>query len=97
MIQIPHKCPRGREDCIALSAIQADDGSSFFCCGENNGETVVVEQDRYTVCFKGEHRDEMSHNDKRDLTHQAAVLIQALAVVERTHGDPADWSAWASN
>lgn len=94
MIDIPHTCPRGREDCIALANIKSDDGSSFFCCGENNGENVAVEQDIYTTCFKGEFRDEMSHSDKRDLMHQASVLIQALGVVQKSHEDEKDWTPW---
>lgn len=97
MIKIPHTCPRGRDDCISLSMIGSDDGTSFFCCGENNGDNREVEQDRYTTCFKGEHRDEMAYSDKRDLVHQAAVLVQALAVVERHDGDAADWSAWTES
>lgn len=95
MLSIPHDCPREREDCIALSNIVADNGASFFCCGENNGENRTVEQDKYTICFKGEHRDEMSHSDKRDLTHNGAVIMQALAVIEKAHEDDKDWSPWA--
>ena len=94
MIKIPYDCPRGRKNCIALSNIVADNGASFFCCGENNGETRSVEQDIYTVCFKGEGRDEESHNDKRDLHHNAAVIMQAMAVVEKEHEDKRDFSPW---
>lgn len=94
MIKIPHTCPRGRTDCIALSNIISDDGTSFFCCGENNGENRAVEQDIYTTCFKGEYRDEMNHSDKRDLIHQASVLTKALAVVEKSHSEDVDWSPW---
>lgn len=94
MIKIPYSCPRGRKDCIALANIKSDDGVSFFCCGENNGDTRTVEQDAYTTCFKGDHRDEISHNDKRDLIHQASVIVQALAVMEKAHHDDTDWSAW---
>lgn len=97
MIPIPVDCPRGRTDCRALSTIMADDNSSFFCCGENNGEARPVAQDKYTVCFKGPHGDRLDYYDKRDLTHNAAVIIQALAVVEKCH-DPEvqgeDWSIW---
>ncbi len=87
-------CPRGRTSCVALSNIVSDNKESFFCCGENSGETRTVEQDKYTVCFKGEFRDEESDNDKRDLIHGAAVIMQALAVVEKAAGDDKDWSAW---
>lgn len=98
MISIPYDCPRGREDCKALANIKADDNSSFFCCGENNGENRTVEQDKYTVCFKGEHRDCIDHYDKRDLIHHSSVMIQALAVVEKCYdqemANSADWSPW---
>ncbi len=93
-MNIPYDCPRNRDDCRALSVIQSDGGESFFCCGENNGENRIVEQDKYTTCFKGEFRDEMSHSDKRDLVHQSAVIIQALAVIEKEHSDERDWSVW---
>lgn len=98
MILIPYECPRNRDDCVALSNIISDNGASFFCCGENNGKTRRVEQDKYTVCFKGEHRDCIDHYDKRDLIHHSSVMMQALAVVEKCHGldaDEADWSPWA--
>lgn len=94
MIPIPRTCPRGHGDCIALANLVSDDESSFFCCGENDGSARAVEQDKFTTCFKGEFRDEISHSDKRDLTHQASVLVQALAVVEKSHGEDRDWSPW---
>lgn len=92
--QIPYDCPRGRKDCIALANIVADDGSSFFCCGENNGDGVTIKEDIYTTCFKGEFRDERSHSDKRDLVHQAAILVQSLAIVEKAYDQDRDWSPW---
>jgi hypothetical protein len=95
MINIPRKCQRGRTDCIALAVIASDDGSSFFCCGENDG-TRPIRQDRYTTCFKGPHRDTTSYHDKRDLTHGAAVLVQALAVIERDVSEERDWSPWGT-
>lgn len=94
MITIPYDCPRGRKDCISLAKIEASDGSSFFCCGENNGEMPKVPQDIYTTCFKGKYRDELSNSDKRDLTHQASVLIQSLGVIEKDVNEDRDWSAW---
>jgi hypothetical protein len=94
MIKYPYSCPRGRTDCIALSRIESDDGTTFFCCGENNGKARPVAQDVYTVCMKGPHRDDMCFYDKRDLVHNAAVLMQAIAVVERVHGGSDDWSPW---
>lgn len=92
-MKIPRICNRGRTDCIALALIQSDDGTSFFCCGQNDGNREIA-QDKYTTCFKGPHRDETSHHDKRDLTHGAAVLVQALAVIERDVSEDADWSPW---
>lgn len=93
MIEIPHKCPRGRKDCVALANIVSDDGSSFYCCGENNGDGVAVPQDKYRVCFKGEFHDQMANCDKRDLIHQAAVILQGVAVIQGDVGED-DWSAW---
>jgi hypothetical protein len=95
MIEIPYDCPRGRKDCISLAKIEADDGSSFFCCGENNGKMPEVPQDIYTTCFKGAFRDEISNSDKRDLTHQASVLIQSLGVIEAISPNDKDWSPWS--
>ena len=94
MLKIPRTCPRGRDDCIALANIISDDKTSFFCCGENNGENRIVETDIYTTCFKGEFRDEINHNDKRDLIHNASVMVQSLAVIEKSYDDDNDWSPW---
>lgn len=93
-MRIPYDCPRGRSNCIALSNIVSDNGVSFFCCGENNGETRLRENDIYTLCFKNGDCDEESNNDKRDLHHNAAVIIQALAVIEKAHDDSMDFSPW---
>ena len=82
MFYLPEKCLRGFDTCQPLSQIAATNGESFFCCGENDGTQRPVEQDKYTVCFKGQHRDETSYNDKRDLMHNAAVLNMALAIIE---------------
>jgi len=93
-MRIPYDCPRGLTTCIALANIVSDNKESFFCCGENNGEGRAIEQDKYTVCFKGGLRDERSNNDKRDLVHNASVLIQALAVIEADIPGGDDWSAY---
>lgn len=93
MISIPYDCPRDRNDCRSLALISSDESQSFYCCGENR-QVRKAEQDKYTVCFKGALRDEMSHNDKRDLMHNASVIIQALGVIEKDIGDERDWSAW---
>jgi len=94
MIKIPFECPRGRSDCRSLALIQSDSEETFFCCGENDGQMTPVAQDIYTSCFKGSDRDDMVFLDKLDVTHQSAVLVQALAVVQAAHGDDQDWSAW---
>ena len=76
------KCLRERDNCNPLSQIASDDGMSFFCCGLHDGSLSKVLADKWTVCFKGEHDDSIVMNDKRDLTHHASVLIQALAIIE---------------
>ncbi len=95
MINIPYDCPRGREDCRSLSIIKSDSGETFFCCGENNGGPAPISGDEYTLCFKGDHRDDVSYHDKRDLVHNAAVIVQALAVIQRDYNEDSDWSAWS--
>lgn len=79
---MPQKCLRDLKTCEPLSQIEADDHSSFFCCGENDGSMSPISQDKFTVCFKGKFRDQMSWNDRRDLIHSAAVIVQALAITE---------------
>jgi hypothetical protein len=98
MIEIPHDCPREQTNCKALANIVSDVKSTFFCCGENNGDGRIVLQDKYTVCFKGPYRDVMDFYDKRDLIHHSSVMLQAVAAVEKCH-DPElkqekDWSPW---
>jgi len=81
----PGYCPRQRTDCKALSQIIAAEHGSFLCCGENDGTTRTVEQDKYRVCIKSsENNDVMQDCDKRDLTHQASVIMGALASIEQT-------------
>ena len=87
MIYLPKKCLRNRDDCQPYAQIASTCGISFFCCGENDGTTRTIEQDKYTVCFRGEFRDAIEHFDKRDLVHNAAVLVQALAVIEEEDSD----------
>ena len=86
-IFMPEKCIRGYKTCKPLSLIESDPEVhggelSFFCCGENDGSERELEQDKYTVCFKNRSLDTESHNDKRDLVHQMAVIAQALAIIE---------------
>jgi len=95
LIPIPNSCPRGCDDCVALARIESDGGVSFFCVGENDGHNRPVEQDRYTVCYKGPYRDDKHYYDKRDLIHHASVMMQAVAVVERdVASEKKDWSPW---
>lgn len=85
--KLPEKCLRGLTTCQPLAQIVADDSSSFLCCGENQPEMRPVQQDIYTLCFKGEFRDDMRFNDRRDLVHTAAVIVQALAIEEEWRRD----------
>jgi len=87
MIELPEKCPRGYTSCQPYGLIQSTCGTSFFCCGENDGSTRTLEQDKCTLCFKNETVDEINHNDKRDLVHQVAVITQALAIIEEIESD----------
>lgn len=82
MFILPDKCIRGLNNCQPYAQIVGENKKSFFCCGENDGSDRVIDQDKYTLCFKNDQIDDLTHNDKRDLTHQAAVLIQALSVIE---------------
>jgi len=82
---IPEYCPRQRTDCKALFQLIAENHASFICCGENDGTNRTVEQDKYRICIKSsEDNDIMQDCDKRDLTHQASVIIGALASIEQT-------------
>ena len=82
MIRLPEECLRGLETCEPYHQIASDNGKSFFCCGENDGTDRDVAQDKYTLCFKNSYDDSRTHNDKRDLIHQAATILGALAVIE---------------
>jgi len=82
MIVLPEKCLRERTNCNPYSQIAADNCESFFCVGLHDGTLSKVLQDKYTVCFKGEHDDQISMYDKKDIVHNAAVLIGALAIIE---------------
>lgn len=89
---IPYECPRGRKDCISLARIESCDGSTFFCGGENQGNTKVP-ADRFTLCCKSiAGRDDTVYMDKRDMHHQMAVIAQALALVEKSEEEDRDWS-----
>ncbi len=94
MLKIPYECPRNRKDCISLSIIASESGESFFCCGENDTKNIKEKQDKFTLCFKGELRDDTNYLDKYDLTHQASVIMQSLAVIQASEEDTRDWSPW---
>ena len=81
-ICLPEKCLRDRNDCEPLAQIQSDCGSSFWCCGRNDGATRKIERDEFRVCWKNEEIDEMSDWDKRDITDTISILAQALSIDE---------------
>ena len=81
-ITLPDKCLRDRTDCEPLAQISSDCGTSFFCCGHNDGTTRDVKEDRFTLCFKNELIDEMGHWCERDIKDQMSVMAQALSVDE---------------
>lgn len=87
MIKLPEKCLRGRDNCIPYAQIAADEEESFFCCGVHDGSISPVLSDKFTFCSKHERYDTISMNDKRDLIHNAAVILQALAVIEELETD----------
>jgi hypothetical protein len=81
--ELPEKCLRGRNNCDPISQIAADDESSFFCVGQHDGSIAKVLQDKYTCCFKGDHDDDVSLYDKRDLIHHMAVFAEAIAIIQQ--------------
>lgn len=87
MLYLPkHKCPRGFATCRAYGQVVQNDenplGGSFFCCGKNDGTMAPVEGDRYTLCFHGEFRSDMSFYDRRDLVDQMHVIAVAMSHIE---------------
>lgn len=87
MIKLPEKCLRERNNCNPYSQIESDDKKSFICCGVHDGTISKVLQDKYTLCFKNDDVDSITLNDKRDLTHNASVLVQALAIIEELESE----------
>lgn len=81
-LYIPEKCLRGLDSCEPYAQIEADDGKSFICMGKNDGTTRDIEQDEFTVCWKNELFDDMSHWDKRDVADTISVLAQGMSVHE---------------
>lgn len=78
-IYLPDKCLRGRSDCEPLTQIESDCGSSFICCGHNDGSDRSIPQDRFTLCWKNEAIDTRDHWDEHDLIDTASVIMQALS------------------
>ena len=90
-IQLPDLCLRGLDDCEPLSQIAADDGSSFICCGLNDGSSRCIEQDEFRHCWVNEKIDEMSDWDARDITDTISVLSGGLSVMmNRAANEEAD-------
>lgn len=82
MIKLPEKCLRKRNDCNPYAQIESDDHESLICCGVHDGTMSKILQDKYTLCFKNDDVDSITLNDKRDLTHLASVILQALSIIE---------------
>jgi len=76
----PDTCIRGHATCDPLARIESTCGSSFTCCGLNDGSNRVLEQDKYTICFKNSKIDTEEHWDRIDLVDQLSILSQALSV-----------------
>lgn len=57
------------------------EAQSFICCGCIAEGARTIPQDAYRVCWKNDAVDEMGGYDEQDLTHQMAVLSQAVAII----------------
>lgn len=79
MIELPDGCPRGLNDCEPLARIEADDRTSFICCGHNDGTTRLLDHDRFRVCWKNDVIDEISDWDEADILDTISVLGQAMS------------------
>ena len=77
---VPNKCLRKYDYCSPLAQVESDCGTSFSCCGTNDGSHRAIEQDRFTLCFENGHVSEESYCDRRDLTDHLSVIAQALCV-----------------
>ena len=87
---IPQDCPRGLSECISLANIQSDDGGSFICCGHNDGTTREWAGDRFRVCWKNSHVDEMGDYDDADMKDTLSVLAQAISADEHMSREAAE-------
>lgn len=90
MINLPEKCLRGKKTCEPLAQIESDCGTSFICCGENDGTERKVEQDKYTICWKSEEIDTEDHVDKFDIMDTISVLAQGLSVAQHKEREAND-------
>lgn len=86
-IWTPIYCPRGRDDCEALSQIISEGHKSFICVGKNDGANRELKQDQFRECFKNSDIDRMEDTDRRDLQHAVAVFSMALAATEETENE----------
>lgn len=80
------KCPRGLDTCRSYGQVVANEDDplkgSFFCCGKNDGSMSSIPEDRYTKCFHGEFRNDMTFHDRRDLIDEMNVIASALSHIE---------------
>lgn len=88
-IYIPEICNRGREDCKSLAFIKSDCEGSFVCCGHNTPESREWKEDKFRVCWKNSHVDEMGDYDYADMKDTISVLAQALSADEHMQRDDA--------
>jgi len=73
------------KDCKPLANQYSDqEPLTFICVGHLENEKVdrKFEENEYRLCVKSQEADEMDNLDKRDITDQAAVMMQALSVIE---------------
>lgn len=75
MIRLPDACLRHRDDCQPLAQIEADDESSFVCCGRSERS-----DDPYRICWSTASMEEIGDYDERDLIDTMSVVAKALSV-----------------
>lgn len=65
---------------------------SFICAGCVHDAERAIPQDAYRVCWSNAEVDEIGEYDEQDLTHQLAVISQALAIIasRRVNGGTID-------
>lgn len=82
MIELPTTCPRDRKDCEPLAQVISDENKSFVCCGAVAEPHRTIPQDRFRLCWKNDHVDEMGDYDDADIKDTVSVLAQALSADE---------------